>query len=254
MFANSSRNQKGEYIYRNQADHFFVPPAPVAYVRPLYPWEQGKVGNQSKITKEFFCCKGCSLNPIRTFQEKEKVMRYVDCGGLTKHSLPLRDGKEFIYPILIDLLNFIQASTDKRVIITSGHRCPEHNNYVDPSSKNQYSKHLIGAEVSFYVQGLENSPELIVDLIQKYFSHKSKYAGKKEYVEFKRYEKEDTDVAMPPWYNKEVFVKIYKSEEGRNFDNLHPYPYLSIQVRYDYDSEEKVTYSWDKAFRNFLRY
>ena len=63
-----------------------------------------------------------------------------------------------------------------------------------------------------------------------------------------------SDVAIKPWYNREIFIKLYQKNEGRNFDNRHPYPYISVQVRYDYDAQKKVTYSWDKAFRNYMRW
>src|SRR5690606_2499225 len=129
--------------------------------------------------------------------------RFYDCNGSEKHSLPLRDKKEFVYPILIDLLNYLQMKTEKRVVITCGHRCPDHNTYSDQSSSNRYSKHMIGAEVSFYIQGMEEEPEVILDLIQEYYKSDKSYANKKEWIEFKTYEKEDTNVSTPPIYNKE---------------------------------------------------
>lgn len=245
-------NQKGEYIYRKHNEYFFNPPAPEKNIIESYPWEQKIIGKNPKITKDFFRCKGSSLNPVRIIQRNGEIERYFDCGGSEKHSLPLKDGKEFIYPILIDLINYIQTKTGKRVVITCGHRCPEHNLYSDPSPENQYSKHMIGAEVSFYVQGLEENPEIIVKHIQNYYKENLKYHGQKEYEEFKRYEKE-TNVSMPPWMNKEIFIKLFKKKEGRNFDNRHPYPYISIQVRFDHEKQEKVIYTWDKANHNYLR-
>jgi hypothetical protein len=181
-----------------------------------------------------------------------EVVRYLDCGGVDKHSLPMDEDKEFFYPILIDLVNYLQVKTGKRVVITSGHRCPEHNTYVDPSVENQYSKHQIGAEVSFYVQGMESEPEAIVKYLQAYYLEKPEYRDLKEYREFQRYEGE-TNVSTLPWMNKEIFIKLYDKKEGRNFDNRHPYPYVSIQVRYDRAKKERVVYSWDKAHRNYLR-
>ena len=248
-----AQNMKGEYIYRKHNEYLFVPPLPEKIISGTYPWDKRIAGNHSKITKEFFRCKGSHLNPPRIVPEKEEIVRYYDCGGAEKHSLPLRDGKEFIYPILVDLLNHIQAKTGKRVVITSGHRCPEHNTYVDSSRENQYSKHMIGAEVSFYVQGMEDHSEIIIQHLQDYYKEHSKYKGQKDYQTFRRYEKEDTDVSTSPWYNKEVFIKLYKKKEGRNFDNRHPYAYISIQVRYDIDLQEKVIYTWDKANRNYHR-
>jgi hypothetical protein len=243
---------KGEYIYRLEEDRF-IDTLPAQLVkRERYPWEEGEAGAFPKITKEFFRCRGSSLNPVQIIQKEKEVVRYYDCGGPQKHSLPLRDGKEFIYPILIDLLNAIQRQTGKRVVITSGHCCPEHFSYMDQAPKNQSSKHTIGAEVDFYVQGMESQPEALLDLLFAYYRDTPRYAGNKDYQEFKRYEK--SELSTKPWYNKEIFIKMVKKNEGRDFDNRHPYPYLSIQVRYDFDKQENVTYSWDKAFHNFHRW
>ncbi len=248
-------NQKGEYIYRLDHEYLFTAEAPKPKPAEPYPWEAGVNYPYLKLTKEFFRCKGSPLNPSRVVQQPGKEpLRFHDCGGAEKHSLPLRNQKEFIYPILIDLLNYIQAKTGKKVVITCGHRCPDHNSYADPSPENQYSKHLIGASASFYVQGLENQPETILKWIFDYYKQTPKYKGLKEYQEFTRYDKGDLNVSTAPWMNKEIFVKLFKKNEGRDFDNRHPYPYFDIQVRYDWDLQEPVQYSWDKAQRNFLRW
>lgn len=252
--ANRQKNQKGEYIYRKHNESLVIIPPPEKNHPKIYPWNKNQAANFPKITKEFFRCKGSSLNPFHNMQKKNETIRQYDCSGSSKHSLPLKDGKEFIYPVLIELLNYIQEVTERRVVITCGHRCPTHNTYADPSLANAYSKHTIGAEVSFYVQGLEEHPEQIVKIIQDFYKITPRYARDKEYEEFKRYEKSNTNVSIKPWYNKEVFIKLYKNKEGRNFDNRHPYPYLSIQLRHDRDTNEKVIYTWDKAYRNFHRW
>lgn len=247
------RNQKGEYIYRKHDESFFTIP-PAEKISPVaYPWDKGQTSLYPKITKEFFRCKGSQLNPCHIIQDKGEIRRYHDCGGAEKHSLPLREGKEFMYPILIELVNYVQNKTGKRVVITCGHRCPEHNTYSDPSTENQCSKHMIGAEVAFYVQGIEEKPELVIKHLQEFYRETPRYKGQKEFEEFQRYEKDKTNVTTPPWYNKEIFIKLFKKKEGRDFDNRHPYPYISIQVRYDRDLKEKVIYTWDKANRNYLR-
>lgn len=217
---------------------------------PVYPWEslKGKGGKISPITKDYFRCKGSSLNqPIPVMKDGKVVENIFDCNGAESHSLPIRHEEEFIYPILVELLNEIQSSTGKPVIITSGHRCPIHNHFIDASPKNQASKHQIGAEVSFYVAGLENSLEPILNAIFAFYKSNPRYAKeKKSYAEFERYDKE-TDVSTKPWFNKEIMVKHYKASEGRNGDNRHPFPYFSIQVRFDRDTNMRVTYSWKEA-------
>lgn len=248
------RNQKGEYIYRVENKHPLEIPVPAQRIRGRYPWEQNLVGAHPKITKEFFRCKGNSLHPPRSvLEDPSQPVRIYDCGGIEKHSLYLRDGKEFIYPILLDLLNYIQEKTGKRVVITSGYRCPEHNTYVDSSARSRTSKHMVGAEVDFYVQGLESRPEVVIKLIQQYYLSNPKYRGQKSYEVFERYDKKDCHVSTLPWYNKEVFIKLYKASEGRDFDNRHSYPYINIQVRYDFDKNASVIYNWNDAFRNYHR-
>ena len=248
------KNAKAEYIVRRHDTRFFPIFTPKKQTRDLYPWEDGKIDNISKITKDFFRCKGSSLNPT-IFDDKsiEKPLAYEDCQGASKHSLPIINKKENVYPILIEILNFLQSKTRKRVVITSGHRCPKHNSYCNSSKENRTSKHLIGAEVDFYIQGLEEKPEEVVDLILSFFKENKRYLGKKEFTDFLRYENE-TNVCVKPWYNKEVFVKLFQKEEGRDFDNRHPYPYISIQVRYDRDTKERVVYSWEKANTGYLRW
>jgi hypothetical protein len=243
---------KGEYIYRTSDEYHYSPELPKKQASPTYSWHKD-TSNLLPITKAHFRCHGDSNHMPRKIENKNEVRYVSDCGGSQDHSLPLKDGKEFIYPILIDILNYVQNRTQKPVLITSGHRCPDHHAYVDSRTEHQTSKHLIGAEVTFYVEGLENQPECIVNILQDYYQQTLCYNGLKEYQQFDRWEK-DTDVATAPWYNKEIFVKIYKKNEGRNLDNNHPHPYINIQVRYDRENKEKVLYSWDKAFRGYYRY
>ena len=210
---------------------------------PSFPWRAGGGKNFAPITMDFFRCRGSSLNPVKnSLDSSGKLLEVNDCGGSLEHGLPLDGGQERIQPILITLLNHIQEKLDQRVVITSGHRCPVHNSYVDPSQGNQTSKHLLGAAVSFYVENLEESPNEVLSQLFSYYKNEP----------FKRWDK-TTDVSTKPWYNDEVFVKLYKKDEGRDFDNRHPYPYISIQVRYDREKKEPVTYSYDKGHRNYLR-
>lgn len=249
-----SSTPKGEYIFRHHDESLMQVEPMSPLKREAYPWEEDWQCNYPKITKDFFRCQGSNLNPAHLIQKEKEILRFYDCGGAQKHSLPLRDQKEFIYPILIDLLNYLQTKTGKRVVVTCGHCCPDHNAYLNPSVTNQSSKHMLGAEVDFYVQGMEQQPQQVIDLILAYYREQTKYKGLKEFEEFKRLEKEDKNLSTSPWYNKEILVKLFKKNEGRDFDNRHPYPYICIQVRYDWDRDEGVTYSWDKAFRHFHRW
>jgi len=221
--------------------------------RVAYPWEEAWLCRYPKVTKDFFRCQGSHLNPPHLVQKNKEIVRIYDCGGCQKHSLPLKDQKEFIYPILIDLINYLQTKTGKRVVITCGHCCPDHYAYLDPLSANKFSKHMLGAEVDFYIEGMEQEAKQVIDYILGYYREELKYKGLKEFEEFKRDEKNERNQTTLPWYNKEIFVKLFQKNEGRDIDNRHPHPYISIQVRYDWDRKEQVTYSWDKAFHNFYR-
>lgn len=238
------QNAFAEPILRHHNTYFFPIFNPQSRIREPYPWEEGVCESLPRITKEYFRCKGSPLNiPIVDISNPDKPLTFEDCKGAS-HGLPLIHGREGVYPILIELLNYIQQKTKQKVVITCGHRCPIHNKYSDRSKNNLTSKHMIGAEVDFYVEGMEERPQDIVQLIFAF------YKDKKGEV-FSRYENRDSDVSIKPYFNKEIFVKIYKAKEGRDFDNRHPYPYISIQVRYDRDSGEKVVYSWEKASKIF---
>lgn len=246
------RNCKGEYIYRNHSDYFYPISAPIHTPRSSYPWESE--ATLPRITKEFFRCKGNPLNaPILDLSDSSNPITYADCDGGGRHGLPIIRGKENIYPILLDLLNYVQKKTGKRVIITCGHRCPAHNAYADISKENRTSKHQIGAEVDFYVQGMEDRPQEIIGLLMQYYQELPVYQNQKEYQNFLRYEKEDACVSIQPWMNKEIYIKLNQKHEGRDADNRHPHPYISLQVRYDRDKKERVVYDWEKANKNYPR-
>lgn len=240
-------NCKGEPIYRSRDEVFYALVSPQHAPRSPYPWESET--NLPRITKEFFRCKGSPLNP--EIVDAADSSPLADCPGCTRHGLPIIRGKEMVYPILIDLLNYVQKKTGKRVIITCGHRCPPHNSYADPSKENRISKHQIGAEVDFYVQGMEERPQEIVGILMQYFQENSAYKKDKEAQEFRRLP--TSELATEPWMNKDILIKMFQKNEGRDGDNRHPHPYLSIQVRYDREGKEKVNYSWAKAHQGYPR-
>ncbi|MBS0605261.1 MAG: DUF882 domain-containing protein [Verrucomicrobia bacterium] len=248
-------NAKGEFVHRNHDEYQYPLSTPTHHIREKYPWEMAYIGKHSKITKEYFRCKGSSVNPPHIdHKDPARPANYFDCGGFQKHSLPIKGDQEYVYPILIDLLNYVQAKTGCKVVITCGHRCPVHNAYSDNSSYNQNSKHMIGAEVDFYVQGMEGRPEEVIRILMAYYKEMSLYKGEKQYQEFERLSKGELNVSTPPWFNKEILIKLYTKNEGRDFDNRHPYPYISVQVRFDRELNEKVVSSWQKAFNGYRRF
>lgn len=243
-------NCKGELIYRTHNEIYFPMTLPEHTPRTSYPWESET--NLPKITKDFFRCKGNPLNPqITDLTDPANPVVLSDCPGHTRHGLPIIKGKEGVYPILVDLLNFVQKKTGKRVVITCGHRCPPHNTYADSSKENRVSKHQIGAEVDFYVQGMEERPQEIVGILMQFFQENPSYKKEKESAEFRR--QSTTSLAIEPWYNKDILIKLYQKHEGRDGDNQHPHPYLSVQVRYDREGKEMVNYTWAKAHQGYPR-
>ena len=246
------QNLNGEYIFRLHDEYFFLPHSPHHQTRPAYPWEENSIGGLPRITKEFFRCKGNALNPsVIQLREGKEPIRHSDCHGGRKHGLPLHDGKEFVYPCLLEILNYIQQKTEKRVVITCGHRCPKHNTYADYTSYNWSSKHMLGGEVDFYVEGLEKEPQTLIPLIQQYYSET--FPQRTEYTTFDRFEKGGLNVSTPPWFNKEIFIKLYLENEGRDCDNQHPHPYLSLQVRHDRELNTRVLFD-PKQAENYLRH
>lgn len=240
-----------DYLPLKEEAELFSHPFPSHHERSPYPWEKRMIGSVRRITKEFFRCNGHPLHPpIKILQGDNHLSYHLDCGGGEQHSLPLRDGKEFIYPILIELLNWIQEKTGKKVMITSGHRCPLHQLYTDPAKRGSPSKHMIGALVTFYVEGMEHTPDKIASLLGEYFQTKETYLNKPEYLHFAR--NGVSSLVIPSWNNKEVLIKVYKETEGRDFDNQHRYPYLSIEVLYDKEKEKKVLFSWHEASSGYL--
>ncbi|MDE3046588.1 MAG: hypothetical protein KGJ02_08120 [Verrucomicrobiota bacterium] len=245
------QNCKAEYIYRGPSDIFYPIGTPEHTARTPYPWETE--AHLPRITKEFFRCKGNPLNvSLLDASNPEQPTPLADCDS-THHGLPIFSNKEGVYPVLPELLNYLQKKTGRRVIITCGHRCPVHNLYADPSKDNRASKHQIGAEVDFYIQGMEDQPLEVIGLLMQYYQEHPSFKSHKDWTTFQRYDKADAHTAVQPWFNKEIFIKLYQKEEGRDIDNHHPYPYLSIQVRFDRDKKEKVLFDYEKATKGYPR-
>ncbi len=225
----------GALIERQQGEILFPPVQTVERPPPQYPWRAELERTHPRITKEHFRCRGNRARTVKIAETEDGSKVYLeDCGGITDHSLPLRNGEEYIYEALIEVLNKVQDTTGKRVIVTSGHRCPLHNTYVDHSVKNSKSKHQFGAAVTFYVEGMENQPqEVLKRILQEY-----------------------PDLAQTDegWGNKELALRIYWSHEGRDGDNGHPYPYLSVQLRFDRTTGQRVEYSWKNARQPLYRW
>ena len=247
-----SHNEISEKVFRLDEEHFFHSNEVVVRSREAYPWEPKSLAVDKKITKEYFRCLGSAQNgkKLHTKKNGERV-ELSDCGGMQKHGLPYRDEKEFIFPALIELLNYIQESVGHAIIITSGYRCPTHNLYCDTSKQNTTSKHQVGAEVDFYVEGFEDAPLEIVRWIMHYYTDHEEL----DFHSFRECRHNVKGLKCPGWYNKEIVVNIKQKNEERDFDNRHPYPYITIELRCDRDNDNKsVQYNWHEANSGYIRY
>ncbi len=212
----SRERLQGEYIQRRHDEAVFEFPPPLPRKETSWPWRKTTSGDYPRITKEFFRCKGNQFHPIKEKENSGRAPTILrDCGGNERHGLPLRDGKETIYPCLIELLNYVQEQTGHRVVITCGHRCPTHNRYSDDSKGNLASKHMLGAEVDFYVEGMQDKPQEIIALLQQFYKIQPWSAGNKEFEVFQRFDKPGLNVSTPPSTTKKFLLSIiYPMKEG----------------------------------------
>jgi len=121
------------------------------------------------VNENDFICKGDSANPQYIWNN----ITYFDCSG---NHLP----ECGIDQDLIEALNILQDRLNSKVIIISGYRCQQHNNYIaaelfnyinplgdlgNPYEVSMRSKHMMGAAADFYVEDYEFNPELVIDTL-----------------------------------------------------------------------------------------
>ena len=105
----SKKKFNAEYLYLLESDPLPAPFPPLPQGREPYPWESKYIGKYPRITKDYFRCRGNLLHPMITRKkEGREPEHFRDCGGGEKHGLPIKEGKEFIYPKLLELLNYLQ--------------------------------------------------------------------------------------------------------------------------------------------------
>ncbi|MCH9617470.1 MAG: hypothetical protein SP4CHLAM5_05330 [Chlamydiia bacterium] len=231
-----NNNKSSEKIYRLSHEQVYKEKAMQLSARELYPWENET--EFAKITMNTLRCRGDISHPKRAKDKRE----YEDCGGMHHHGLPYVDGEEFVYPVLISLLNKVQNSFNKKVVVTSGHRCPKHNNYLTLGTS-KISKYMIGAKVDFYVEGLEDSYEDVIDRIMYL------YEGDKE--EYSLFKKITGKGSFASWRNKEITITVQKDGEHTVLLNKN-HPVISIEVRYDRERKAPVVLDWKKAYQGFI--
>lgn len=231
---------RGTPISRQTAEYQLTLENPPHRTRAHYPWEERYLNSYPPITKEYFRCKGNSRHPIETARNgRGDPICLADCAGIDGHSLPLCNDKEFVYPILITLLNHLQKTHNTRVIITCGHRCPAHNSYSDREN-NATSKHQIAAEVDFYLQNQEENPRQAIQTILDFYKDDPAYSTFTQNGN--------------SWTNKEIQIRLHPKDEPRDLDNQHPHPYITIEVRYDREKKQRVHYTWQRAHNGYMRW
>jgi len=240
------KNLTAERIARNHDDMLDFIKNPSIKKSEPYFWEDVDQVYLPKITKDFFRCRGHNKNPPKEFN---KVLLN-DCNGSSKHSLPLIHGRENVYQTLLDILNYIQINLNQKVVITCGYRCPKHSVYAEPMQAESY--HMIGAEVDFYIKGYETKADTVVEEIINYYKNSDLYKNQSDYTNFQRVSVNGTKTKA--WVNKEICIKYFDKSEGRDIDNRHPYPYISIQVKYDKALKEKIVFSKSKAEKGYYKW
>lgn len=133
------------------------------------PWIRyidGKHGTYHTLTRDHFRCKGRGDRAPIALNDGNYLF---DCWG-REHGLPWIEGREFVEPLLILLLNGVQNELQSPVTIFSGHRCPAHHRYLTQGEGSATDRHLIGAAADFELNGYTQEPQTVVAAIQKVFN------------------------------------------------------------------------------------
>lgn len=230
-----------EPILRYATEQFHPISFPEKKVRERYSWENTLAHQFPKITKEAFRCKGRGHPKPKILRENTAIF---DCQGADKHSLPLHEDKEAVYPALLEILNYLQDHLRKKVVVTSGHRCYIHQTYLLGTTAGAVTKYLLGAQVDFLMDGMQASSPKIIECLAAYYQEI--FPDQKEY----QLEKSVTGV----WQNKEISLKLFAKHEGRNEDNCHELPYLSLELKHDRVLDKKIVVNYQQAVHGYYRF
>jgi len=222
-----AKNEHREKIYRFQDEIEYPLLPPQKKIRLPYPWELAEKSAPRALVSSDFSCKGRKQHADRVIMlSGQEERRFSDCEGGEAHGIPE------ITPILLTLLNHIQETTGRHVVITSGHRCSQHQRYLYPGDLTSSSLYTVGAACDFYVEGLENSPQTVIKIIQEYYRKDKQTAHDPSYTLFHRLPLDRSQV-ITPWVNREICLIVHTEQEHRNPDNAHNHPYISLLVHFD---------------------
>ncbi|MCH9613158.1 MAG: hypothetical protein SP1CHLAM54_01540 [Chlamydiia bacterium] len=213
------KNATFEPIVRRQEDVCFPIFIPLLKQRNVYPWEE-KSAHLEPLTINDMRCKGDKDHPSRILPVSAfELTELADCHP---HSLPKSEGVEVYSKTILDLLNLIQRELKKPVRITSGHRCPIHNLYNDPTGSAVFNKHLVAGEVDFIVEGA--TKEEVFALIKQNVRGPVTSLPERE-----------------EWAFDDVIVRWKGTVDIYDFDNRHNTPYFTLEDRH-------LPLTWDLAF------
>ncbi|WP_194844192.1 hypothetical protein [Candidatus Clavichlamydia salmonicola] len=116
------------------------------------------------ITQNSFMCKGSLNNPSLPHSQNHLQ----DCQGGEAHGFPQHNGKEYINPELILLLNHIRSILQTAVTIIAGHQCQKHFEYSQNVSANL--PHIFGSAVIFSIDKPSVTPEQICQTIKTFYN------------------------------------------------------------------------------------
>lgn len=237
-----AKNEIREKIYRFEEEIEYPLLPPQKKEKEKYPWEKEAQVKLDPVAVSDFICKGSKKHPNRIIvRASQEELSYEDCGGKEEHGTPT------IYPILPRLLNRVQELTGRRVVITSGFRCPKHEQYLHPGEVAPSSLYTHGAACDFYVEGLQNSPQIVIKIIQDFYKQDPATSHDPSFTVFHRLPL-DTSHAVTPWINREICLIINTDQEGRNPDNAHDFPYISLLVHYDREAKKPIKTTWQGIF------
>lgn len=201
-----------------------------------YPWEISLPCGIESITINDFRCKGSVSHKKKASKGRSTSVYIMDCNS-ESHSLPLRGGKEYVFPVLIDMCNYVQQELKSCVKIAAGHRCDAHSRYQLASLRNVGSRHRACALVTLYVENCSDTPEKVVDSIASFLASDC-YKRDNIFKTSCKYIHQGTKNARLT--SKEFDVGIASQEALQDSEHLSAPYYITIKVLYDYEAKSSV--------------
>lgn len=142
-----------------------------------------------------------------------KDKTYLDCATTERPSKPMNAE-------ILRILEQLRCEFGDRFVVTSAYRSDQHNLYSwaylarktgDEKAVSVKSQHVDGRALDFYVSGLDFEKHLAIE---------------------KRIHEIAGNFDSPRRGSSEkAWTKVYRSQEGRDPDNLHGFPYVHMELR-----------------------